>query len=246
MSKILLADDSETMGKIIHIILRNHQVTLEQSYQSQETLAFLDSKCYDLLILSSSLKGLHTLQELKKLNEQIKTPPILLLTSSHTEKEQIDYHKEGFPFILDKPFTKKELILKIEECGLKLENLKQAKKISRQEKKSLQKEEEELDFHSYNTSQDNTKPQLKNSEEELSFQPEKLKDLETRITESLCNPQSTFFKVIQHMVKEEMETHALSLMKKQYKDELKNLIAEHLRGELKTLSHKKKETSSSL
>ena len=245
MSKILLADDSETMGKIIQIILRHHSISFEQSYERKETIENLDQKKYDLLIISSSLKGFHNLSDLKKFSERLKTPPMLLITSRDTEKNTLDYQNEGFPFVLEKPFSARELLLKIKDCGLNLEMKRQEKNLI---KKHIPKTihtpknndlscEDNLESLNFNENE------AENTKQETLPQ---LKDLESKIIENLCNPNNTFFKIIQHMIKEEIQAQSRSILDKQYKEDLKSLIAEYLRGELDTLSEKKKNVTSSL
>lgn len=245
MSKILLADDSETMGKIIHIILRHYNISFEQSYEHKETVEKLDQKNYDLLIISASLKGFHSLSDLKKFSERLKHLPMLIITASNRENKTINYKNEGFPFVIEKPFNARELLLKIEDCGLNLEMKRQEKNLSKKntlktentpKKQEITVEESSKTINFNENEQESTKKDII---------PE-LKALESKIIENLCSPSSTFFKIIQHMIKEETQTQSKAILEKQYKEDLKSLIAEHLRGELETLSDKKKNVTSSL
>lgn len=235
MTRVLLADDSETMGKIIQIILKPFSVHLQRTIDVKETLDALDSKPYDLLILASSLQGIKNTDELKQLSRQASRVPTLLITGSKENEENLSYHKQGFPHILAKPFTKRSLIEAIRQAGTLLEQVR--------------KKEQPIPTKRPSPPQEEGVPGLDEMFSVKSRSPQKeealhTKNLEERIIQSLCDPNNTLLKVLQHMIKEEIKIHSKDVIQKHCQNELRGIISEYLRGELKVLSQKKENITS--
>lgn len=230
-SKILIADNSATMNKIIRIILRKYDLIFKKTEDLKTTLETIDTERFDLIILSSTLQDIKSLEELKQLVGQIQKIPVLLITSTQTENESIQYTKAGFPFTLDKPFTAESFINKIKNCGLFLETKKEKDRESNQFKIKHQK--------SYENHIEQGREQQ--SETLNSFDS---KDLEDKIIESLCDPTKTFMKITKHLIKDEIQSSSKEIIHDYCRNELKSIISECLRLELKVLSQKRENVTS--
>ena len=239
--KILIADDSETMSKIIHTVLRPFQVNLKRARHLRETLEILRSENFDILILSSNLNGSSKSPELEKIIHHKNNIPTLLIVSSYNEEGENLFRKEDFPTILKKPFSKKELIFSIKNLGIKLHNKHQKPKKTTRENQEIERE--------FNSPGNVETPEIedlfpRNSSSTNKASNMATRDLEERIIKSLCDPNNTLLKIISHMLKDEIKIHSKEAIQKHCQSELKGIIADYLRSELKILSQKKENITS--
>ncbi len=103
-SKILHVEDNESNREIIGLYLENGNVEIKEAETGSEALDILKNYSPDLILMDIQLPGLNGFETTKiiKLNEKLKTIPIIALTANVT-KEEIEKYSHVFDEYLIKP-----------------------------------------------------------------------------------------------------------------------------------------------
>lgn len=114
MPSILLAEDDPALGVVIKDNLLQHGYDVHLATDGQHALELCKSKPFDICLLDVMLPkkdGFQVAQSIREHNEQI---PILFLTAKSMEEDKIAGFQSGGDDYITKPFSIKELTLRIE------------------------------------------------------------------------------------------------------------------------------------
>lgn len=115
MTKILVADDSATIQKVIKIAFaRLTYEMLEATSYPQAANIMLQPEAPSLMILDANLPGLHGPEGIQKLLGPQKIPVLLLVGSYDTVNEDV-YRQAGFQHFLRKPFESIDIVTYVEK-----------------------------------------------------------------------------------------------------------------------------------
>ena len=148
--KILMADDSTTIQKVIRIALSSYSIVIDEVKNSAELSTYLKHNHYHLLLVDSNLTGIDHLQDLSHIIAINKNIPSIILKGSFDPHNTQDFNKHNLPFVLKKPFSTQELINAIEKIGLKL----------KKKSYTTNKKEQEISSNNANTTANNIKDDL--------------------------------------------------------------------------------------
>jgi len=115
MAKVLVIEDDAHIWKIIEYKLKKEKYDLIWASDGLKALEILKKIKPDLIIsdiMIPYLDGLQILKEVKK-NDELKTIPVIMLTSKAQEKDVIKGLELGAHDYLTKPFSPAELLLRV-------------------------------------------------------------------------------------------------------------------------------------
>lgn len=113
MAKILIVEDDKDLSDSVADILRFEHHNVEQIHNGQDALDNLLVYVYDLVILDWELPGLNGVEILKRVRDQGKSYPILMLTGRSAIEDKTTGLDGGADDYLPKPFDMKELSSRI-------------------------------------------------------------------------------------------------------------------------------------
>lgn len=116
MPTILIVDDEEDIRDLISMnLLREKDYTVIEAADGLEALASAKAQAPDLIVLDLMLPGMDGLTVCKNLREsaQTKSIPVIMLTARGRLEERIGGLELGADDYLSKPFSPKELMLRI-------------------------------------------------------------------------------------------------------------------------------------
>jgi two-component system phosphate regulon response regulator PhoB len=116
MPTILIVDDEEDIRDLISMnLLREKDYTVIEAADGLEALASAKAQAPDLIVLDLMLPGMDGLTVCKNLKEsaQTKSIPVIMLTARGRLEERIGGLDIGADDYLSKPFSPKELMLRI-------------------------------------------------------------------------------------------------------------------------------------
>lgn len=110
--RILLADDSSAIQKVIKLSLKDHPYEISVVSSMEDLKTQLSRKDYQLLICDGEIAGKHTVSQLKQLKETYgdHSLTMLILRGSFDSLDAAAYQKAGFAHVLSKPFTVAEIL----------------------------------------------------------------------------------------------------------------------------------------
>ena len=109
MAKILVADDEEGLLDLIRYALTGDGHDVVAVKNGQEALTRARKEKFDLIVLDVMMPLMDGYHVARELNEDAKTPPILLLTSRDFSQDQSAVKGSGATAFLSKPFEISEL-----------------------------------------------------------------------------------------------------------------------------------------
>ena len=110
--RILVADDSSTIQKVIKIAFSQYEIELVEAASYFEALNLLrEAKPGpEALILDASLPGVKGPQDFQKLRSRANQAPVLLLAGSYESIDEGAFQGYGFKHFLKKPFDSSEIV----------------------------------------------------------------------------------------------------------------------------------------
>lgn len=111
--KILIIEDDQNLSRVIARCLHAAYDT-DQAFDGTEGFFYAKEKVYDLIILDRLLPGMDGITLLKNLRDEHVDTPVLMLTALSTTSDKITGLRAGADDYLTKPFSKEELLLRIE------------------------------------------------------------------------------------------------------------------------------------
>lgn len=117
-TKVLVADDSSTMRKII---LRSLQAvgvpSAAEAADGEEAVTMFNQGEFDLVLTDWNMpgkNGLEVIQEIRKVNKEV---PIIMVTTEAEKSRVLEAIQAGVSDYLVKPFTADTLRTKLEKFG---------------------------------------------------------------------------------------------------------------------------------
>ncbi len=115
--KILLADDSVTIQKIVELTFEGEGLELEVAADGHEALERAEASPPDLILADSTMPGLSGVELCRKIREHpvLKPIPVILLTNSFDDFNRADGDAAGVTTYVEKPFESQALLDQIHE-----------------------------------------------------------------------------------------------------------------------------------
>ena len=114
--KILIVDDNKLNIKVASKALADYNFDIDEALSGKECLNKVKNKKYDLIlmdIMMPEMSGEDTLKELKKIKDF--HTPVIAVTADAIVGAKEKYLNKGFDEYLSKPFTKEQIIQKIND-----------------------------------------------------------------------------------------------------------------------------------
>jgi two-component system chemotaxis response regulator CheY len=119
MTKVLVADDSSTMRKIILRSLQAVGVTdVAEASDGAEAISLFKPGEFDMVLTDWNMPGLSGLEVLSGIREKDKDIPVVMVTTEAEKSRVMQAIQAGVSDYLVKPFTADTLREKIEKFGL--------------------------------------------------------------------------------------------------------------------------------
>jgi DNA-binding response OmpR family regulator len=112
--KILLVEDDKELCPVIEKWLRSEKHIVETVHDGEEALDRMLGAFYDLIILDLSIPKIDGIEVCKRFRNQKGKTPIIMLTGRNLLAEKIVGFDAGADDYLTKPFSVKELSLRVE------------------------------------------------------------------------------------------------------------------------------------
>ena len=112
--KLLLAEDEKTLRDQLLDILERHGCTVDAAEDGARALALGEAELYDLAIIDIGLPRLSGMEVIRRLRDQGRDMPILILTARGDWQDKVDGLSSGADDYLVKPFHVRELLARVE------------------------------------------------------------------------------------------------------------------------------------
>ena len=112
--RILLAEDEEILRSQLLEILQRHRYSVDAAEDGARALNFGESEHYDLAVIDLGLPKLDGMEVIRRLREQGKDFPILILTARDDWQDKVEGLSTGADDYLVKPFHVRELLARVE------------------------------------------------------------------------------------------------------------------------------------
>jgi CheY-like chemotaxis protein len=113
--RILVADDSSTIQKVIKIGLANLPNDIRSVSSLIEAMKFAQPGQFDLIIAGAGLPGVSAASDFKKLSEQAGGVPLIILMGSYDAVRETDLRAAGIQMIMKKPFPPGDLTRMVQD-----------------------------------------------------------------------------------------------------------------------------------
>jgi len=111
--RVLIIEDDKDITDLVEIHLQDLGYSLDKAYDGESGLSKALSGSYDLVLLDLMLPKLEGLEVCKRIREQDKVLPIIMLTSRSEEMDKILGLELGADDYIIKPFSIRELIARV-------------------------------------------------------------------------------------------------------------------------------------
>jgi len=115
---VLIVDDFEFARRILKNVLKEAGMNnVTETSSGSSALAALPKKDYGLIITDYNMPGMNGIELIKQVreNETYKHIPIIMVTSDGNKGVLLEATEAGVNGFLNKPFTKEELVEKVEK-----------------------------------------------------------------------------------------------------------------------------------
>lgn len=111
--RLLLADDEKDLVDALEAMLKHNNYSVDVVNNGQDALDYLMLDEYDGAILDVMMPQMDGITVVKKLRENKKNTPILLLTAKSEVEDKVNGLDSGADDYLTKPFVTKELLARV-------------------------------------------------------------------------------------------------------------------------------------
>ena len=111
--RILVVEDERKIARVIAEAVRREKHAVDMVHDGEEGFLMANSEPYDLVILDRMLPGMSGTEIVKKLRDNERTMPILLLTALGTVEDKTAGLDSGADDYLVKPFAVDELLARV-------------------------------------------------------------------------------------------------------------------------------------
>lgn len=117
--RILVADDSATIQKVIKIAFSRHNYDIVEASSFIEAITSQSRVVADIIIADASLPGAHGPNDFLKIAHD-GSIPLLLLVGSYESVDEDSFRSLGFPHFLKKPFESSDIVSLVEQLTAEL------------------------------------------------------------------------------------------------------------------------------
>lgn len=112
MVHILIVDDHSTSQRLMSFILQQHQYMTTTAMNGREALECLAEQSFDLVITDLNMPEVNGLELLRqmRMHERYRSIPVIILTGSVQDHDQVRAHEAGAIAFLTKPVGSDEVI----------------------------------------------------------------------------------------------------------------------------------------
>jgi DNA-binding response OmpR family regulator len=118
---ILLAEDDENLGKLVHTFLKNKDFNVDLVRDGKEAFERFTSGNYNFLILDVMMPHMDGFTLAKEIREIDRKVPILFLTAKAMKDDKLQGFALGADDYLTKPFSMEELVARINAIARRME-----------------------------------------------------------------------------------------------------------------------------
>lgn len=111
--KLLIVEDDPGIAKMLDLFLTSHGITTALAKDGKQALTMVASFCPDIIVLDIILPYMDGYSILEKLRSDSVTIPVILLTEKSSVEERIAGFEHGADDYVTKPFSPKELLLRV-------------------------------------------------------------------------------------------------------------------------------------
>lgn len=110
---VLIVDDEERIRRLLKLYLQKEEYQTEEAEDGATALEMILAKDYDMILLDIMLPGMNGLEIIKKVRNQKKDVPIIMITARGEEAERVDGFRAGADDYIVKPFSPREVMLRV-------------------------------------------------------------------------------------------------------------------------------------
>ncbi len=111
--RILVVEDERSLNELITKRLKLERYLVDNCFDGQEALSYLDCAEYDAVVLDVMLPKMNGLEVLKQMRSSGDKTPVLLLTAKDTVEDRVKGLDGGADDYMVKPFSFDELLARI-------------------------------------------------------------------------------------------------------------------------------------
>ncbi|MBU0278668.1 MULTISPECIES: response regulator transcription factor [unclassified Gemella] len=111
--RLLLAEDEKDLAEALEAMLKHNNYSIDVVHNGQDALDYLLLDDYDGAILDVMMPKMDGITVVKKIREEKKNTPILILTAKSEIEDKVMGLDSGADDYLTKPFASKELLARV-------------------------------------------------------------------------------------------------------------------------------------
>ena len=111
--KILLAEDTADLNKVICAVLRHEGYDVDPAFDGEEAMERVNTEGYDCLILDNMMPKKDGIEVLREVREKNILTPVIMLTAKAEIDDRVAGLDAGADDYLTKPFAMKELLARV-------------------------------------------------------------------------------------------------------------------------------------
>lgn len=111
--KILLAEDERDLAEVLETVLKHNHYSVDVVHNGEDALNYLLLSDYDGAILDVMMPKMDGITVVRKVREEKKNVPILLLTAKSEVEDRVEGLDSGADDYLTKPFSTPELLARV-------------------------------------------------------------------------------------------------------------------------------------
>ncbi|MEV4509569.1 response regulator transcription factor [Dactylosporangium sp. NPDC049525] len=112
--RVLVVDDDPTVSDVVRRYLEREGFTVELAGDGQQALDAYGADRPDLVVLDLMLPGIDGLEVCRRLREQDRALPVIMLTALGEESDRVLGLEIGADDYITKPFSPRELVLRVQ------------------------------------------------------------------------------------------------------------------------------------
>lgn len=113
-AKILLAEDDKPLSELMKEALEEEGYEVDIFHDGQQAINYFDKNKYDICLLDIMMPIKDGFMVARKIRQQSDLMPILFISTKNLEEDKIKGYQTGADDYITKPFSMKELLLKLE------------------------------------------------------------------------------------------------------------------------------------
>ena len=115
--RVLLVEDERSLALAVARIFEQNHILVDTAYDGLEGAILSENNIYDVIILDIMLPGMSGLDILKKIREEGKNVPVMLLTAKDSTEDKVTGLNMGADDYVVKPFETEELLARVRALG---------------------------------------------------------------------------------------------------------------------------------